>query len=30
MTMLFCYLPDRTGDGPTVDIWDGIRRNVFK
>jgi len=35
MTMLFCYrqdedTKDRVGDGPTVDIWDGIRRKVFK
>ena len=34
MTMLFCYrgdedVKDRVGDGPTVDIWDGIRRKVF-
>jgi UDP-2,3-diacylglucosamine pyrophosphatase LpxH len=29
MTMLFCYLPDRAGEGPTVDIWDGIRRKVI-
>ena len=34
MTMVCCYrsdedMPDRVGDGPTVDIWDGIRRKVF-
>lgn len=34
MTMVFCYrsdedVPDRVGDGPTVDVWDGIRRKVF-